>query len=78
MTSRTYVVYGKAVGCNPCNMAKQLLEKHDMPFEFRNIDTDPIAKKYILDLGLREVPQVFAPDGQRIGNYNDLVAFIGL
>lgn len=74
-----YVVYGNN-NCPYCDTAKQLLESKGLEYTQKNIDEDDEARHFILNQGLRTIPQVFYEEdlgnGQvyldRIGTYEEL------
>ena len=51
-------VYSKN-NCPFCVQAKRLLENKNVPFEEINIEEHPDARQFLLDQGLRSVPQIF-------------------
>ncbi len=57
-------VHGYRRGCTACDMLKQLLNKHNIPFEF--IEYEQFKHPF------KSVPQVFNPNGTYVGDYIDL------
>jgi glutaredoxin len=51
-------VYSKTT-CPYCDAAKKFLEQHQLRFEVINIDHDTEARDFIVNQGLRTVPQIF-------------------
>lgn len=56
-------VYSKA-GCVNCNKAKALLDDSQIPYEVVMVDQDINALEYLMNMGLRSMPQIFE-DGKR-------------
>lgn len=48
--------------CGYCEMAKAMLKNNDIPFETVNVEDDADAMKFILEQGLRSMPQIFKGD----------------
>lgn len=57
-------VYGYATGCPACELLKELLAKHNIPYNF--IEVPKLTHPF------KSVPQVFNPNGSYVGNYNTL------
>lgn len=51
-------VYSKN-NCPFCDRAKSLLESKDIPFTVIKMEDEPIAREFLMDQGLRSVPQIF-------------------
>ncbi len=51
-------VYSKTT-CHYCDAAKKFLEQQQLRFEVINIDHDTEARDFIVNQGLRTVPQIF-------------------
>jgi glutaredoxin len=51
-------VYSKN-NCPFCDRAKALLESKEIPFRVIKMEEDPDAKEFLMDQGLRSVPQIF-------------------
>lgn len=51
-------IYSKN-NCPFCDRAKALLESKDVAFKVVNIEETPDAREFLVDQGLRSVPQVF-------------------
>jgi glutaredoxin len=51
-------IYSKN-NCPFCDRAKALLESKEVPFTVVNIEDTPDAREFLVDQGLRSVPQVF-------------------
>ena len=66
--------------CNFCDAAKTLLRGLKESYTVYNVQTN--SSKWILTLlkeaDIKTVPQVFAPDGKRIGGYRELVEYLDL
>ncbi len=48
--------------CPYCKMAKELLERKNIPYTEKQIDLDQEAKDFFDQKGFRTVPQVFIDD----------------
>ena len=51
-------VYSKN-NCPFCDRAKALLESKDIPFRVIKMEDEPDARGFLMDQGLRNVPQIF-------------------
>lgn len=62
--SKQIKMYGTA-WCPDCNRAKRLLGKHNIPFEWLDIEKDNEACAYVqgVNRGNRSVPTILFPDG---------------
>jgi len=45
--------------CPFCDRAKALLESKGVPYRTINVQDDPDSKEFLMDQGLRSVPQIF-------------------
>ena len=64
-------IYSKN-NCPFCDRAKALLESKGVEFKTVNIEDEPDARGFLVDQGLRSVPQVFK-DGELLpGGYQGL------
>jgi glutaredoxin len=45
--------------CPFCDRAKALLESKSVPYKAINIQDDPSSKEFLMNQGLRSVPQIF-------------------
>jgi len=45
--------------CGYCLQAKALLKNNDIPFEEVNIDTDDVAREFVITEGHRTMPQIY-------------------
>jgi glutaredoxin 3 len=45
--------------CPFCDRAKALLENKGVPYKAVNIQDDPSSKEFLMEQGLRSVPQIF-------------------
>jgi glutaredoxin len=75
----TYKVYSQP-GCPPCENAKALLRAKNLEYNEINIRENKDALTFIVEemtaFGLRPTtPQVYSPEGKRIGGYDDLVEY---
>ena len=55
-------LYGKSNGCSNCEMAKSMLERNNIEYEFIDVSKDKEALNLIKSLGYRQVP-VIEDDG---------------
>lgn len=62
--------------CGYCQKAKQLLKETKVTFNEINIDENPEERETLKSQGLRTIPQVFGPNGDHIGGYEDLVEYL--
>ena len=51
-------VYSKN-NCPFCDRAKALLESKDIPFNVIKLEDEPTAREFLMEQGLRSVPQIF-------------------
>lgn len=58
--------------CPFCDQAKALLESKGVAFHTVNIQTDPDSREFLLDQGLRSVPQIFNGTTLIQGGYQGL------
>jgi len=65
--------------CGYCVRAKDLMNKHDVVFEERNMSDGnwTIQQLHEIAPGVRTMPQIFM-DGKHIGGYDDLDAYMFL
>ena len=69
------VIYGRQ-GCTYCDLAKDFMDKHQLAYEYIDINEDfdaamDFKKKHGV---IKSVPQILV-DGQLVGGYNSFVAF---
>ena len=64
-------VYSKN-NCPFCDRAKALLESKGIEFKIVNIQDEPNAREFLVDQGLRSVPQVFKDGVLLPGGYQGL------
>jgi glutaredoxin len=64
-------VYSKD-NCPFCDRAKALLESKDIPFKVIKMEDDPGAREFLMDQGLRSVPQIFNNGVLLPGGYQGL------
>jgi len=69
-------IYGKPF-CPECEKAKNMLNNMDIPYDYKDISKDEEAREYILNLGLRSLPQCF-DDDIYIGNAEDLSCYLSI
>jgi glutaredoxin len=63
-------VYSKN-NCPFCDRAKALLESKDIPFKVIKMEDEPNAREFLMDQGLRSVPQIFL-GGEYVGGLQEL------
>ena len=64
-------VYSKN-NCPFCDRAKALLESKDIPFKVIKMEDEPDAREFLMDQGLRSVPQIFKDGVLLPGGYQGL------
>lgn len=64
-------VYSKN-NCPFCDRAKALLENKGVEFKVVNIEDEPDAREFLVDQGLRSVPQIFNDGVLLAGGYQGL------
>lgn len=64
-------VYSKN-NCPFCDRAKSLLESKGIAYEAINIEERPDAREFLVDQGLRSVPQIFKGTTLLPGGYQGL------
>lgn len=64
-------VYSKN-NCPFCDRAKALLENKGVEFKVINIENEPDAREFLVDQGLRSVPQIFNDGVLLAGGYQGL------
>ena len=64
-------VYSKN-NCPFCDRAKSLLESKGVAYEAINIEEHPDAREFLVDQGLRSVPQIFKGTTLLPGGYQGL------
>lgn len=70
------IVYSKTV-CPYCVQAKSLLKSKGIEFTEINIEQDMIGREFLLEQGLRSVPQIY--DGETlIGGFDKLQIWLQL
>ena len=60
--------------CPFCDMAKTLLESHGVEFTTVNVSEKSEARDFLIDQGLRSVPQIFNGTTLIQGGYQGLAA----
>lgn len=58
--------------CPFCDRAKALLESKGVEYKTVNIGQDPAAREFLVDQGLRSVPQIFNDGVLLAGGYQGL------
>ena len=69
----TLTVYTKT-DCNFCDRAKALLESRGVAYNTINVETQPDAREFLVDQGLRSVPQIFNGTTLLQGGFRGLAA----
>ncbi|MBW4027480.1 glutaredoxin family protein [Acidipila rosea] len=54
-------------GCPPCFAAKHFLKEHGAGFEYKDVSTDPVAMRELMDLGSRSTPTIVVDSEVMIG-----------
>jgi glutaredoxin 3 len=67
-------VYSKNT-CPFCDRAKALLENKGVAFNVVNIEEAQDAREFLVDQGLRSVPQIFIEDAH-VGGLNELKEYL--
>ena len=64
MAEQSIIVYATD-WCPDCQRAKRLLDKHNIPYKWVNIDHDKAAEQLVIQSnhGMRSVPTIIWPDG---------------
>jgi glutaredoxin-like protein NrdH len=70
------VVYGRP-GCQQCRMTTGRLDKHGLPYAYRDVTEDPAAHEVVTALGYQSLPVVVVGDmhwsGFRLSKLDRLV-----
>jgi len=66
-------VYSKN-NCPFCDRAKALLESKDIPFKTIMMEDEPTAREFLMEQGLRSVPQIFKDGVLLPGGFQGLAA----
>jgi glutaredoxin len=69
----TLTVYTKN-NCPFCDRAKTLLESRGIAYNTINLEQQPDAREFLVDQGLRSVPQIFNGTTLLQGGYQGLAA----
>lgn len=58
------IMYGTS-WCGDCHRSRRLLDRHEIPYTWIDIDRDPEAKAYVREVngGRQIVPTIIFPDG---------------
>jgi glutaredoxin len=64
-------VYSKD-NCPFCDRAKALLESKEIPFKVIKMEDEPTAREFLMNQGLRSVPQIFKDGVLLPGGYQGL------
>ena len=62
--------------CPYCTMAQNLLDKHNLDYQVRSVSDKPWLKTLMAKANLKTVPQIFRPDGELIGGFNELRVYL--
>ena len=73
-TEQNWVIIGKP-HCPWCDKAKLLLTQACVDFSYLDIQLQPALRMFLLDSGLRTVPQVFR-SGHLIGGFEELQEYL--
>lgn len=69
----TLTVYTKN-NCPWCDQAKALLESRGVTYNTINVESQPDAREFLVDQGLRSVPQIFNGTTLLQGGFQGLAA----
>ena len=61
------VVLYSQPGCPPCFAAKQFLASRKVAFEYKDVQTDPIALRELMDLKSQSTPTILVGEEVMIG-----------
>lgn len=70
------IVYSKTV-CPYCVQAKNLLDSKGIEYTEINIESDGIGREFLVEKGLRSVPQIFQGE-LHIGGFDKLQTWLQL
>jgi len=72
MPESVIVVYA-ADWCGDCRRARRFLERHNIPYEWINIDKNKQAEEFVIkaNKGNRSVPTIVFPDGSMLVEPSD-------
>jgi glutaredoxin len=71
-----YVIIGTPT-CSYCQQAKALLMNKYSDYEYHDLTKKPWLLELFKMSNLKTVPQVFSPEGDLIGGYEDLATYMG-
>ena len=54
-------------GCPPCHAAKLFLQVHEVPFEYKDVQADPVALQELMELNSRSTPTIVVGEEVMIG-----------
>lgn len=63
LCSNVTIVYGSP-GCQKCSATTRYLDRHDVPYEYRDVTTDEAAAREAHATGFQRLPIVTTPVGQ--------------
>jgi len=66
-----YLIYSKA-GCIFCDAAMELLDKHGLAYQEVKVPGNEQAVQLFKERKWKTVPQIFTPNGEHVGGYQDL------
>lgn len=63
MSEKTILVYG-TTWCGDCRRARQFFDRHNIPYQWIDIDKDKEAEQYVIltNKGMRSVPTIIFQD----------------
>jgi len=68
-------IYGKPM-CSYCTMAKNLLDREQIPYEYKELDRDFVREDLLtLAPGARSYPQIVI-NGEVVGGFNEMVTYL--
>lgn len=62
-----HVILYSQPGCPPCFAAKAFLQSRNVPFEYKDVQADPVALNELLALNSRSTPTLLVGDEVMIG-----------
>ena len=70
-----FTIYSKP-NCTFCAKAKVLMQNNNLQYFEVDLTQDQKTLDRLKELGCRTVPQIFSPEDEHIGGYDDLVKFV--
>ena len=70
-----YTIYTAPL-CGYCSAAKNLMNTHGLEFIAVDLDTREKKEEFKGRTGFKTVPQIYSPDNEHIGGYDDLHKYL--